>query len=79
MAHAARERSASRRRKSPSHACRRRRIYRYYVTRAAIANGYITCAVTSVPAADVEGSVLDQVQKLLAAPELVAGIWAAAT
>jgi site-specific DNA recombinase len=37
-----------------------------------------SCAVTSVPAADVEGAVLDQVQTLLAAPELAARIWAAA-
>jgi hypothetical protein len=35
-------------------------------------------AITSVPAADVEGAVLDQVQELLAARELVARIWAAA-
>ena len=34
--------------------------------------------MTSVPAADVEGAVLDHVQKLLAAPELVARTWAAA-
>ena len=45
--------------------------YRYYVTREAIADGYGTCAVTSVPAADVEGAVLDHVQKLLGAPELI--------
>jgi hypothetical protein len=31
-----------------------------------------------VPAADVSGAVLDHVQKLLAAPELVARTWAAA-
>jgi site-specific DNA recombinase len=48
------------------------------VTREAIADGYNTCAVTSVPAADVEGAVLDQIQALLAAPELVARMWAAA-
>ena len=63
---------------SPSHTRRRGRIYRYYVTREAIAEGYETCAVTSVPAADAEGAVLDQVQKLLAAPELVARAWATA-
>jgi hypothetical protein len=63
---------------SPSHTRRRGRIYRYYVTREAIADGYDSCAVTSVPAADVEGAVLDHVQKLLAAPELVARTWAAA-
>jgi site-specific DNA recombinase len=63
---------------SPSHTRRRSRIYRYYVTREAIADGYDTCAVTSVPAADVEGAVLDHVQKLLAGPELVARTWAMA-
>ena len=34
--------------------------------------------MTSVPAADVEGAVLDHVQKLLAASELVGRTWAAA-
>jgi site-specific DNA recombinase len=48
------------------------------VAREAIADGYDICAVTSVPAADVESAVLDHVQKLLAAPELVARTWAAA-
>jgi site-specific DNA recombinase len=61
---------------SPSHTRRRGQIYRYYVTREAIADGYDACPVTSVPAADVEGAVLDHVQKLLAAPELVARTWA---
>jgi hypothetical protein len=37
-----------------------------------------SCPVTSVPAADVEGAVLDHVQGLLAAPELVAQTWATA-
>jgi hypothetical protein len=48
------------------------------VTREAIADGYDSCAVTSVPAAGVEGAVLDQIQTLLAAPELVARTWTAA-
>ena len=63
---------------SPSHTRRRGRIYRYYVTREAIAAGHDSCALASVPAADVEGVVLDHVQKLLAAPELVARTWATA-
>jgi hypothetical protein len=63
---------------SPSHTRRRGRIYRYYVSREAISEGYDTCPVTSVPAADVEGAVLDHVQKLLAAPELIARTWATA-
>jgi hypothetical protein len=63
---------------SPSHTRRRDRIYRYYVAREAIADGYDSCPVTSVPAADVEGAVLDHVHKLLTAPELVARTWAVA-
>jgi hypothetical protein len=63
---------------SPSHTRRRGRIYRYYVTREAISEGYETCPITSVPAADVEGAVLDHVRGLLAAPELVARTWATA-
>ena len=63
---------------TPSHTQRHGRIYRYYVAREVIADGYATCAVTSVPAADVEGAVLDHVQNLLAAPGLVARTWAAA-
>ena len=31
--------------------------------------------MTSVPAADVEGAVLDHLQKLLGAPELIARTW----
>ena len=34
--------------------------------------------MTNVPAAGVEGVVLDHVQKLLAAPELIARTWATA-
>jgi hypothetical protein len=63
---------------SPSHTRRRGRIYLYYVSREAIADGYDTCSVTGVPAADVEGAVLDHIQKLLVAPELVARTWATA-
>jgi hypothetical protein len=63
---------------SPSHTCRRGRIYRYYVTREAISEGYEACPVTSLPAAYVEGAVLDHVPRLLLAPELEARTWAAA-
>ena len=78
MAPAARECSAGWWRKSPSHTRRRGRIYRYHVSREPIADGYDSCQITSVPAADVEGAVLDHVQKLLAAPELAARTWSAA-
>jgi site-specific DNA recombinase len=63
---------------SPSHIRWRGRIYRYYVTREAIAAGCDTCPVTNVPAADVKGAALDHVRKLLATAELIARTWATA-
>jgi hypothetical protein len=45
---------------------------------SAESDGYELFLITSVPAADVEGAVLDHIQKLLAAPEVVARTWAAA-
>ena len=57
---------------SPSHTRRRGKVYRYYVAREAIAEGYANAAITSVPAGDVEAAVLAQVQRLLTAPEMIA-------
>ena len=48
---------------------------RYYVAREAIGEGYASCPVTSVPAADVEAVVLAQVQRLLTTPEMIARTW----
>jgi hypothetical protein len=62
---------------SPSHTTRRGRIHRYYVAREAITDGYDSCTVNSVPAADVEAAVLAQVQRLLTTPEMIARTWTA--
>ena len=62
---------------SPSHTKRRGRVHRYYVTREAITEGYDSCTVKSVPAADVEAAVLAQVQRLLTTPEMIARTWTA--
>jgi DNA invertase Pin-like site-specific DNA recombinase len=62
---------------SPSHTKRRGRIHRYYVIREAITEGYDSCSVRSVPAADVEAAVLAQVQRLLTTPEMIARTWTA--
>ena len=62
---------------SPSHTTRRGRVHRYYVTREALAEGYDSCQVKSVPAADVEAAVLAQVQRLLTTPEMIARTWTA--
>jgi site-specific DNA recombinase len=42
----------------------------------AIAEGYDSCTVTSVPA-DIEAAVLAQVQRLLTTPEMIARTWTA--
>ena len=52
-------------------------VHRCYVTREAIAAGYDSCTVKSVPAADVEAAVLAQVQRLLTTPEMIARTWTA--
>ena len=60
---------------SPSHTRRRGRVYRYYVTREAIEDGYASCPIRSVPADDVEAAVLAQVHQLLITPEMIARVW----
>jgi hypothetical protein len=57
---------------TPTHTRRHGRLYRYYVCLGASRRGHDTCPVRSIAAAEVEGLVLGQVRRLLAAPELVA-------
>jgi site-specific DNA recombinase len=57
---------------SPTHTRRRGRLYRYYICLGASRRGHDTCPVRSIAAAEVEGLVLGQVRRLLAAPEVVA-------
>jgi hypothetical protein len=57
---------------TPTHTRRRGRLHRYYVCLVASRRGHHTCPVRSIAASEVEGLVLGQVRRLLAAPELVA-------
>jgi site-specific DNA recombinase len=57
---------------TPTHTRRRGRLYRYYVCLGANRRGHDTCPVRSIAASEVEGLVLGQVRRLLAAPEVVA-------
>jgi site-specific DNA recombinase len=63
---------------TPSHSRKNGRLYRYYVSTDAIRQGYSECPVRSVPAAEVEESVVAQVRHLLRTPEIIARTWAAA-
>ena len=62
---------------SPTHTRKNGRLYRYYVTREALSEGYDTCPVRSVPAAEVEAVVITQLRAFIRSPELVARTWAA--
>ena len=57
---------------TPSQTRRRGRLYRYYICLGASRRGHDTCPVRSIAAGEVEGLVLGQIKRLLAAPELVA-------
>jgi DNA invertase Pin-like site-specific DNA recombinase len=56
---------------SPSHTRQRGRLYRYYVSQAVLKQGRDACPVGRVPAGEIEAAVVDQLRRLLAAPELV--------
>jgi DNA invertase Pin-like site-specific DNA recombinase len=60
---------------SPSHTRRRGRLYRYYVSQDVLKNGADpenTSSVSRLPAGEIEAAVIDQLRRLLAAPEIVA-------
>ena len=63
---------------TPSHTRKGGKLYRYYVATDAIRQGYSECPVRSVPAAEVEETVVAQVRHLLRTPEIIARTWAAA-
>ncbi|WP_338665635.1 recombinase family protein [Pararoseomonas sp. SCSIO 73927] len=65
---------------SPSHTCKRGRLYRYYVSQAALKGAEDTdpTLVRRISAAEIEGAVVGQVRALLRQPEIVVGAWAAA-
>ncbi|WP_156963750.1 recombinase family protein [Muricoccus aerilatus] len=66
---------------SPTHTRRRGRLYRYYVSQAALkgSNGAEDPAlVRRISAAEIEAVVVGQIRALLRQPEIIVGTWAAA-
>lgn len=57
---------------SPSHTRRNGRLYRYYVSQAVLKNGADGSACSRVPAGEIERAVVDQLRRLIAAPETIA-------
>jgi hypothetical protein len=63
---------------SPTHTCRRGRLYRYYVAQRVLKCDADNGIVRRVSAAEIEAAVVDQVRALLRQPEIVVGTWLAA-
>jgi site-specific DNA recombinase len=56
----------------PTFTKRRGKLYRYYLCVYASKNGYDSCPVRTVPAADIEQAVLGQLRAIFRSPEMVA-------
>ena len=57
---------------TPGHTKKGGRYYRYYVNTATMKIGRDACEVTRVAAGDIDAKVVDQVRKVLLAPEVIA-------
>lgn len=60
---------------TPTHTRRGDKLYRYYVSQSVLKRGAEACPVGRVPAAEIEGAVVDQLRGLLRSPEIVVGTW----
>jgi site-specific DNA recombinase len=63
---------------TPTHTRRGDKLYRYYVSQSVLKRGADACPVGRVPAAEIEGAVVDQIRGLLRAPEVIVGTWRSA-
>src|SRR5204863_3950878 len=62
---------------TPTHTRKGGRLYRYYVATDVLKHDAQACTVRRVPAAEIEGAVVDQVRGLLRAPEMIVRTWRA--
>ena len=63
---------------SPTHTRKHGRLYRYYLSQSVLKQGSGDCAVSRVPAAEIEKIVIDQVRILLLSPEIIVQTWRSA-
>lgn len=63
---------------SPTHTRKRGKLYRYYVSQDVLKHGPEACPVRRLPAAELEGAVIDQLRAILRTPEIIVGTWRAA-
>jgi site-specific DNA recombinase len=63
---------------TPAHTRKGGKLYRYYVSTDVLKRDAESCPVRRVPAAEIEGAVIDQLRGLLQAPEIIVRTWRAA-
>ena len=62
---------------TPTHTRKGGRLYRYYIATDVLKHDAPACTVRRVPAAEIEGAVIDQVRGLLRSPEMIVRTWRA--
>jgi site-specific DNA recombinase len=62
---------------TPTHTRKGGRLYRYYIATALLKHDAPDCTVRRVPAAEIEGAVVDQVRGLMKSPEMIVRTWRA--
>src|SRR4051812_45591210 len=62
---------------TPSHTRKRGRLYRYYVSTDLLKREHSSCPVRRVPAAQIEGAVVNQIRIMVRSPEIVVATWRA--
>ena len=58
---------------SPTHTRKKGKLYRYYVSQTVLRHGAGSCPVSRVPAAEIEGAVIEQLRAIFRQPEIMAG------
>jgi site-specific DNA recombinase len=60
---------------SPTHTRKGPKLYQYYVSQDVLKRGPEACPVGRVPAAEIEGAVIDQMRGIFRQPEIVVSTW----
>lgn len=63
---------------SPSHTRKNGKLYRYYVSQTLLRQGAGTCTMGRISAAEVEGTVVEQLRSVFRQPEAIVGAWKSA-
>lgn len=60
---------------SPSHTRKNGKLYRYYVSQTLLRQGAGACTMGRISAAEVEGTVVEQLRSIFRQPEAIVGAW----